>query len=308
MAVVVSPTTLKAARPVSAGRVVSPNTRPAENTSTATQSKPTPFLKWAGGKGQLLQEIRQRLPENFTTYFEPFLGGGAVFFGFQPMRAILSDSNPELIQTFLSVRDEPDALMSALDQHIDHRTEESYFYRIRDELDPATLGTADRAARTIFLNKTCFNGLYRVNARGKFNVPWGAYRNPKLYDRTNILAAAELLHDKIVLRADYQVVCAYARDDDFVYLDPPYHPISETSRFTGYTKDDFGLTQQEQLAKTFRELDTRGCKVMLSNSATESIRSLYSGFRTEKLKAIRAINSKPTGRGPIDELLIMNYD
>jgi len=270
-------------------------------------NEPLPFLKWAGGKGQLLEQMDPYFPENFETYFEPFLGGGAVFFHLRPDRAILSDLNPELIHAFLVVRDDPEGLMAALDKHFPHRKSPDYYYRIRRQ-NPSGLSATERAARTIFLNKTCYNGLYRVNAKGEFNVPFGRYKNPSLYDRDNILACSRALQGKIITVGDYRDICKYAREGDFVYLDPPYQPLSTTANFTSYTKDAFGEADQKGLASVFRELDDRGCKVMLSNSATDFVKSLYQGYRIETLKATRAINSKPSGRGAIDEFLIMNYE
>jgi DNA adenine methylase len=245
-------------------------------------------------------------PKRFGKYIEPFLGGGAVFFHLRPKRAILSDSNPDLVNAFQVVRDHPAALMNALDGLARFRLSEEYFYQIR-RWDPSTLSPVGRAARTFFLNKTCFNGLYRVNSKGAFNVPWGDYKNPSLYDRENILVASALLRRKTILLDDYREVCARARKDDFVYLDPPYHPLSQTSSFTGYTKEDFGERDQIALAEVFGELDSRGCRVMLSNSPTPLVRPLYDKFHVEVLKAKRAINSKGTSRGAIDELLVMNY-
>jgi len=274
--------------------------------SDVRQREPTPFLKWAGGKGQLLEQMTAFFPTDFGTYFEPFLGGGAVFFHVRPRIAILSDLNPDLIAVFLAVRDHPDEFMTALDLHRPKRNESSYYYRVRS-LDPARLNLVERAARTVFLNKTCFNGLYRVNSKGAFNVPFGRYRNPTLYDPGNIWAANEALRGKIITLGDFRDICEYARKDDFVYLDPPYQPISATSTFTAYTKGLFGQENQQSLAAVFRKLDKRGAKVMLSNSSTDFIRSLYSGFHIEVLRAARAINCKGTGRGAIDELLIMNF-
>ena len=265
-----------------------------------------PFLKWAGGKAQLLAQMEPFFPKDYRTYFEPFLGGGAVFFHLQPGKAVLSDSNPELVNTFTVVRDDVVGLMRALDAHYPHRTEETYFYEVR-ATGPSTLSPVERAARTLYLNKTCFNGLYRVNSDGHFNVPWGGYPNPTLYDRENLLAVSALLRGKRIILSDYQKACARAKVGDFVYLDPPYHPLSETSKFTSYTKEDFGNREQRKLAETFRRLDKRGVLVMLSNSATPLVRTLYEGFRIESLKAKRAINSKGMGRGAIDELLVMNY-
>jgi DNA adenine methylase len=274
--------------------------------SNARTRRPVPFLKWAGGKSQLLSQMDPYFPKKYGKYFEPFLGGGAVFFHLRPAKAILADSNPDLVNAFQIVRDHPETLMEALDRHAEFRLRENHFYAVRAR-DVSSLSPVERAARTIFLNKTCFNGLYRVNSNGGFNVPWGGYKNPSLYDRENILSAGVLLRAKTILLADYRTVCARAREGDFVYLDPPYHPLSETSGFTSYTKEDFGDRDQKTLAQTFRKLDKRGCLVMLSNSPTPLVRSLYEGFHGEVLKAKRAINSKGTGRGPIDELLVMNY-
>lgn len=263
-------------------------------------------MKWAGGKAQLLSQMEPFFPKDFRTYFEPFLGGGAVFFHLRPVAAVLSDSNPELINAFAMVRDDPEGLMEELDFHFPRRKEEQYFYAVRAQ-DPAALSPVQRAARTIFLNKTCFNGLYRVNSDGRFNVPWGGYKNPTLYNRENLLAANALLKGRKLLLSDYRKACARAKVGDFVYLDPPYHPLSETSQFTGYTKEDFGSRQQRQLAETCRRMDKRGVLFMLSNSATPLVRSLYEGFQARVLRAKRAINSKGTGRGAIDELLVTNY-
>jgi DNA adenine methylase len=265
-----------------------------------------PFLKWAGGKTQLLPQMEEFFPKNYRTYFEPFLGGGAVFFHLHPKLAVLADSNPDLIGAFLAVRDEPNRLMAALDRFIPDRLREDFFYKVRG-LEPELLSPVERAARTIFLNKTCFNGLYRVNARGAFNAPWGGYKNPTLYNRSNLLAASQLLLGKRIVLADYRRVIARAKFGDFVYLDPPYHPLNATSSFTSYTKEDFGDAQQRELAETFQLLDRKGVLLMLSNSATPLVRSLYADFRLEILKAKRAINSKGTGRGAVDELLVMNY-
>jgi DNA adenine methylase len=267
---------------------------------------PAPFLKWAGGKGQLLGQLAPYFPTEFRTYIEPFLGGGAVFFRLCPEKAVLADLNPDLVNAFQVVRDQPNALIEALDRHAELRKSEEYFYKVRRQ-EASGLSSAERAARMIFLNKTCFNGLYRVNSRGGFNVPWGGYLNPTLYERENLLSASACLQGKAVLLADYRKACLRAKKGDFVYFDPPYHPLSETSGFTSYTKEDFGDPDQTALAQTFRRLDKRGCLLMLSNSPTPLVRSLYEGFRVEVLKAKRAINSKGTGRGAIDELLVMNY-
>jgi len=267
---------------------------------------PTPFLKWAGGKTQLLKLMEPFFPDSFDTYFEPFLGGGAVFFRLRPAMAMLSDSNPELVNVFRVVRDDPEGLMYALDRYHTRRREKAYYYRTR-KLNPSTLGAVERAARTIFLNKTCYNGLYRVNEKGEFNVPFGRYKNPTLYTRDKILACSLALRGRMIDLADYRETCRYPKRGDFVYLDPPYQPVSATANFTAYTKDAFGEADQERLAEVFRDLDGRGCKVMLSNSATPLITKLYQGYQFETVKAMRPISSNGLTRGHVDEFLIMNY-
>ncbi len=245
----------------------------------STGAEPAPFGKWAGGKGQLLPQMTAFFPRTFETYFEPFLGGGAAFLHLRPGSAVLGDLNRDLVNAYRSVQKSPESLMEALDRHSVHRTDEKYFYRIRDAVDPANLSPIERAARLIFLNKTCFNGLYRVNSKGKFNVPWGGYKNPRLYDRPTLLADQVMLSGKSIHCASYEKVCNEAGRNDFVYLDPPYHPLSATSKFTAYTRQEFGDQQQRDLAGLFRVLDSRGCKLMLSNSGTPLVRALYRGYR-----------------------------
>jgi DNA adenine methylase len=268
--------------------------------------RPSPFLKWAGGKGRLLKQMAMHFPSEFETYLEPFLGGGAVFFYLHPKRSILSDSNSDLIQAFSTVRDDPEGLMAALDRHYPYRKRRGYYGRIRAQ-NPADLNPAERAARTIFLNKTCYNGLYRVNRTGQFNVPFGRNANPSLYDRAALLAASTALKGSVLTTGDYRWACQYAREGDFVYLDPPYHPPSATANFTGYTRAAFGPDDQKEVASVFVDLDRRNCKVMLSNSATSLIESLYHGYKMKSIKAKRVINSNVIGRGAIEELLIINY-
>lgn len=267
---------------------------------------PTPILKWAGGKGQLLSQMARYFPNDYGKYFEPFLGGGAVFFHLLPKEALLSDSNPDLIQVYEAVRDDPDGLMAALRSHRMRPVTEQYFYRVRKQ-DPRQLSRLERAARMVFLNKTCFNGLYRVNSKGEFNVPFGRYRNPALYVEANIRAASSALKGVELLAVDFREACKLPRRGDFVYIDPPYQPLSKTAAFTDYTREGFGEQDQRDLAEAFRRLDRRGCKVMLSNSATPMLRDLYREFESVTLKAKRAINCKGTDRGAIDELLVMNY-
>lgn len=267
----------------------------------------TPFLKWAGGKSQLLSTFAPMFPQDFGRYFEPFLGGGAVFFHLRSqhpnLSAVLSDSNQELINCYLSVQESVDELIFSLKRH---RNDRHHFYRVRAE-DVSRLTETERAARMIFLNKTCFNGLYRVNRKGQFNVPFGKYSNPKIVDERNLMAAAAALKNARIICAPFEAVLARASRGDFVYMDPPYQPLSTTSSFTGYTRNSFGESDQIRLAETFKSLTRRGCLVMLSNSDTPFTRSLYEGFRLETVRATRAINSKAERRGRINELVVLNY-
>lgn len=267
----------------------------------------TPFLKWAGGKSQLLSTFDRYYPKTFNRYFEPFLGGGAVFFNLaakhRGLKAIVSDCNAELINCYVMVRDQPQAVLRALKKH---RNDVHYYYKVR-EMDADSLDEAERAARMIFLNKTCFNGLYRVNRKGEFNVPFGKYKNPKLVDKPNIEAVSEVLANALISCQPFEQVVARAKRHDFVYFDPPYHPVSNTSNFTSYTKGAFTLADQERLAATFKQLSDKGCYVMLSNSDIPVIRNLYEGFRIETVQANRAINCNGKKRGRVSELLILNY-
>lgn len=272
--------------------------------SRSTERPPTPFVKWAGGKRQLLSAFRDLFPSSFGRYFEPFIGGGAVFLDLRPRRATLSDLNPELMNCWVTARDNPVALMRLLDAHV---YEQDYYYGVRS-LRPEDLDPAERAARFIYLNKSCYNGLYRVNRKGQFNVPFGRYaRPPQLYGRENIHRVSRLLKGVKLLCASFELAVASAKRGDFVYVDPPYQPLSKTAYFTSYTDGSFTKDDQKRLADVTRDLDRRGCLVAVSNSNTPYIRRLYSGFRKEKVLANRAINSKASGRGKITELLITNY-
>ena len=265
--------------------------------------RPGPFLKWAGGKSQLLPVFDKHFPPDFNRYFEPFIGGGAVFFHLLPPYAMLSDLNEELINSYQIIRDDVEALICEL---LIHRNDPDYFYNVRS-WDPAKLSEVQRAARTIFLNKTCFNGLYRVNSQGQFNTPFGKYKSPKICDADNLRAVSALLANAIVNCQSFEQILHQATKADFLYLDPPYQPISKTANFTGYTKNAFRSEDQERLALTFRKLSRRGCYVMLSNSDSEYVRDLYSKFTIKVVRANRAINCKGERRGRINELLIMNY-
>lgn len=271
-----------------------------------------PFLKWVGGKGGILPQLEAYFPRELDRYIEPFIGGGAVFFHlkhrFPEMRALLRDSNQDLIQCYRVVRDRPEDLMRRLDEHARafRGGGSDYYYQLRQQHDLAD--ELDRAARMIFLNKTCFNGLWRVNARGEFNTPVGANQNAKLYDRDNLLAASAALQGAELEAQDFRRTVAEARKGDFVYCDPPYFPVSVYSDFKRYTAGQFREADQVDLARGFRELADKGCRVVLSNSEHPRIRGLYAGFSIRVVSAPRFINCKPGGRGNVSELVVANTD
>lgn len=283
-----------------------------------------PFLKWAGGKTQLLPELLARCPASIGTYFEPFVGAGALFFALvgdaarAPRRAVLADANAELMAAYAVVRDAPEALaerLAALEARYlgeDAAGRERVYYEVRAEAPHAlrmTKGAAlDVAARLIFLNKTCFNGLYRVNQRGEFNVPHGRYRAPRIADRETLCAASRALAGVELRTLDFAEACDDARPGDFVYFDPPFHPLSATSSFTQYTQHAFGRAEQLRLKQCIDALTTRGVAVLLSNSADPWLRGGYdfAGYHTEVVSARRAINSRGDRRGAIGELLVTN--
>lgn len=276
---------------------------------------PRPFVKWAGGKGQLLAQFEPFWPAEFGGYVEPFVGGGAVFFhlyrqGRLNGRAALNDASDELMLCYRVIRDDLAGLLAALRRHQPHRLDAGYYYAVRAwdrKPDFAQRPAVERAARTLFLNRTCYNGLYRVSQQGYFNVPFGRYENPQIVDEENLRAVSEALQNVALYSADFAQCLEWACPGDLVYLDPPYDPLSVTSSFTGYTADDFGDDDQRRLADLFRQLDAAGCRVMLSNSDTARVRELYADYRVEVLQARRAINSKADGRSAIPELLVLNY-
>ncbi len=268
------------------------------------------FLKWAGGKTQLLGQFTKFFPPRIDRYFEPFLGSGAVFFFlrkslYNPQKIMLSDTNEELIRSFEFVRDNPKELMSLLKNHKENHSED-YYYEIR-ALEPSELPKIEAAARFIYLNKTCFNGLYRVNSKGKFNVPFGQYKNPRILNEKNLKQASALLRDVELKVQSFEKITRSVKKGDFVYFDPPYMPLSDTANFTTYTKENFLEKEQKKLAEVFRKLDKKGALVMLSNSNTAFIRNLYKDFRIEEVSAARFINCDSEGRGKIKELVILNY-
>ena len=276
-----------------------------------------PYLKWAGGKRQLLPEIKKLLPANLGNlrYFEPFIGAGALFLDRQPRRAIINDNNETLILTYEVIRDHVDELIGALSTHREQNNEE-YYYQVREQdrnlEEYAQLTRIQKAARLIYLNKTCYNGLYRVNSQGMFNVPYGRYTNPAICDTPVLRAFHRYLsheHTEIqILNGDFSVAVAEAGRNSFVYFDPPYHSPDNTN-FTGYQAGGFNEAEQTRLRDVFVERTDAGAKCLLSNSDTTFIRELYNDDRFEimTVKARRAINSDSAGRGEVDEVLIKNW-
>ena len=274
------------------------------------RAEPQPFLKWAGGKASLLRQLEEFFPHEIDRYIEPFLGGGAAFFHlkhrFPDMRPFLRDSNKELINCYRVVRDRPEELMEFLDEHAQRfRTNgDNYYYAVRKQYD--LTDDLARAARTIFLNKTCYNGLYRVNKKGEFNVPIGSYINPEIVQRDNIMLCSTALQKAKIEYHEFDTINPQA--DDFVYFDPPYHPTGNGS-FTKYTKMDFSEKDQARLRDFAIKLHRQGVKVMLSNSDMPFIRDLYSSaiWNIVVVQAPRMVNCKPDGRGAVNELIITNY-
>ncbi|NPA03382.1 MAG: DNA adenine methylase [Epsilonproteobacteria bacterium] len=273
--------------------------------------KVKPFLKWVGGKRNLLPQLLPLTPKKFNTYFEPFLGGGALFFELYNLgrikKAYLFDKNEELINSYLVVKESPQELLKLLKEFQQHHSKKFYYdirawdrkKRLKDPLV--------RAARFIYLNKTCFNGLYRVNKQGFFNVPLGRYKNPKIFDEENILLASLALQQATLKVADFSKVLSLANKQDFIYFDPPYYPLNKTSNFTSYTSENFLEKEQRRLFDLFVNLSKKGVRLMESNSNTPFIKELYHSFFIHTVFTSRAINSNPNKRGKISEVVIRNY-
>jgi DNA adenine methylase len=261
-----------------------------------------PFLKWAGGKRQLLPALLERVPAHYDgTYFEPFLGGGALFFALRPRRAVLADVNERLIRTYEGVRNDVESVIALLEKY---PHDPKFFYEQR-EVDIDARSDAEVAAWFIYLNKTGYNGLYRVNRRNRFNVPFGRYVNPAICDKSTLRACAAALRGVELLVEDFEAVTERAKPGDFVYFDPPYVPLSATSSFTSYTSGGFGLPEQTRLRDVAKQLKQRRVHVLLSNSSAPFIRELYGeGFEIEEVSATRFVNSRASARGAIPELLI----
>lgn len=277
---------------------------------------PKPFVKWVGGKRQLAKQFRDLNlypPDDFNpetaTYFEPFVGGGAMFFDLLPQKAVLSDMNQELVIAYSFIKKNVDALIKKLREHQKENSKE-YFLKIRAQ-QISKLSPSAVAARFIYLNRTGFNGLYRVNRKGIFNVPYGDNKNPLICDENNLRKVSSALKSTKIFRQDYKKVLNSAKKGDFIYFDPPYYPVSKTAAFTSYTKEAFLEKEQTELRDVFVKLHKRGCFVMLSNSDTPFINKLYSNLDKKitinKVFAGRAINSKGSGRGKISEVVVINY-
>lgn len=275
--------------------------------------KGKPFVKWAGGKRQIMNEIMKYIPFNYNTYYEPFVGGGAVFFELAPKKAVLNDYNKELINVFKCIKDEVkfEKMCTELNHHEANHSED-YYYSIRnldkDKNKFNKIADYKRAARTIYLNKACFNGLYRVNSKNEFNVPFGKKTKVNTYEGQNLGVVHCILNfnDIKLLSTDFEEAVKTAKKGDFVYFDPPYD--SDTSTFNSYTEDGFGKKEQERLAKLYKELSDRGCYVMLSNHNTKLVNELYKDYNIHVIEAKRNINANGKKRGKVEEVIITNYE
>jgi len=274
------------------------------------KSKIAPFLKWVGGKRQLIAAITELLPDNIGTYYEPFIGGGALLFHLKPQKAVINDFNEELINVYKVIKEEVDNLIVDLQTH---KNESDYFYdlRIQDRQEGfEKWSPLKKASRVIYLNKTCFNGLYRVNRSGEFNAPFGRYKNPNIVNEKTLRAVSQYLNenDIQIYNKDFEMVLKKAKKEAFVYFDPPYDPVSKSANFTGYVQGGFGEADQIRLRNLCIKLDKKGIRFLLSNAATPFIEDLYQDFEIQYVKAIRSINSNGKKRGSVDEVLIRNYE
>jgi DNA adenine methylase len=269
-----------------------------------------PIVKWAGGKSRLLPELLSRVPSEIRTYAEPFAGGAALFFAVASdpsrsfRRAVLADQNEDLVACYRAIRDDVQGVIQALGAY---RYDKDLFYATRDK-DTRGMTDVERGARLIFLNHTCFNGLWRVNAGGKFNVPFGRYTNPRILDEEGLRAASVVLQGAAIDKRDFAEVTRDLSAGDFVYLDPPYVPLSKTASFTAYASDGFGPEDQSRLAVQLRELKARGVFAMVSNADTPETRELYGAFAMHVVRAPRSINSDAAGRGDTAELLVVSWE
>ncbi|CYV57320.1 DNA adenine methylase [Streptococcus suis] len=277
-----------------------------------TQPTLQPFTKWTGGKRQLLPVIKSLMPDNYNSYFEPFIGGGAVFFELIPKKAIINDFNSELINCYRQIKDNPQKLIELLTKHQENNSKEYYLELRAVDRDNRInkMTDVERAARIMYMLRVNFNGLYRVNSKNQFNVPYGRYKNPKIVDSDLILSISQYLNKNNIeiLTGDFEKAVEDVGAGDFVYFDPPYIPLSETSAFTSYTHEGFSYEEQVRLRDVFRKLDKKGAYVMLSNSSSPLVEELYKGFNIHKVEATRTNGAKVSSRGKISEFIVTNYD
>lgn len=273
----------------------------------------TPVLKWVGGKRQLLPEIKKHIPK-YNTYYEPFVGGGAVMFELQPSNIVINDINLELMNVYSVIKNNVDDLIKELSNNKKYANNSESFYTIRElDREPKKynkLTGIEKATRILYLNKTCYNGLYRVNSLGEFNSPFGNYKNPNINNEITLKAVSKYFNEANIkfMNTDFEKAIKNAKKGDFVYFDPPYAPISKTSNFTGYNEGGFGESEQERLKRVCDKLNDKGVKFLLSNSDCEYIRNLYKDYKIVTIRAKRSINSNGDGRGTVSEVLIKNYE
>ncbi|MFT4243836.1 MAG: DNA adenine methylase [Candidatus Woesearchaeota archaeon] len=270
------------------------------------------FLKWAGGKTQLIEQYKPLFPKKFNRYLEPFLGSGAIFFyiiqNYNPTEIIISDINEELIDTYNIIKNDVERLIVELKQHKEyHMVEGKKYYLMIRATDPKNLPKLERASRFIYLNKTCFNGLYRVNSKGQFNVPMGSYKNPDIIQEEKLRRVSKLLQNVTIKVMSFEKVVSLAKKEDFVYLDPPYYPLKKGQSFTTYSKDNFLEEEQRKLFEAYNKLNKKGCYIMQSNSDTDFIKELYLNYNIHYVQATRIINCNGDKRGKINEVVITNY-
>lgn len=278
-------------------------------TNKTKKNRIEPFLKWAGGKSQLLEQFRELFPDDnsYNNYIEPFVGGGAVLFFLQPKNAIISDLNNDLINTYKIIKTNVNELIKIL-ENFQKKHSKEFYLKLREEFNNKKVDNVRKAAILIYLNKTCFNGLYRVNKKGGFNVPFGQHKKFN-FKKEHLLKAGHLLQHVKIKHESFEKVLDNAKKGDFIYFDPPYYPVNETSKFTTYTKEAFLEEEQKKLAEIFKKLDKKGCKVMLSNSDTKFIRDLYKDYKkyTVTVSAKRFINCIAEKRGEVSEVVVRNY-
>ena len=271
-----------------------------------------PFTKWTGGKRQLLSVIKSLMPESYNRYFEPFVGGRALFFELAPKDAIINDFNSELINCYQQIKDNPSELIKSLSKHKESNSKEYYLNLRSADRDSRIekMNNVERAARIMYMLRVNFNGLYRVNSKNQFNVPYGRYKNPQIVDSDLIVSISQYLNENTIhiLNGDFEEAVKDVEAGDFVYFDPPYIPLSETSSFTSYTHEGFSYEDQVRLRDTFKKLDEKGAYVMLSNSSSPLVGELYKDFNIHKVSATRTNGAKSSSRGKIDEIIVTNYD